>query len=125
MTPATLSDLKIALLSAKHDEAQAAERRKAIEEAILTHFDPMDEGSYTHKDSGITVAWKLTRSVDSDAVKQRWGELSLNAQKAFKATIGLDLKAYRALEEMDRESFAKAAQFVTTKPAKPAISIKE
>lgn len=125
MTTATLSDLKIALLSAKHDEAQAVERRKSIEEAILTYFHPMDEGSYTDKDTGIKVEWKLNRAVDSEAVKQHWGELSLNAQKAFKATIGLDLKAYRALETMDTESFAKAAQFVTTKPAKPAISIKE
>lgn len=38
---------------------------------------------------------------------------------------GRTVKRIRALEEMNRESFSKAAQFVTTKPAKPAISIKE
>ena len=125
MSNATLAELKLALLEAKQAEAQASARRKIIEESILEHFDPMDEGTYTHIDTGITVAWKLNRTVDSDAVKAHWGELSVNAQKAFKATIGLDLKGYRMLQEMDLFSFAKAAKFVTVKPAKPSITIKE
>lgn len=123
---AELAVLKTALIKAKAAENAAKEHRLEIEEAILAHF-PKDkqEGSVTNADFGISVAYKLTRTVDTDALQSAWEKLSANSQKAFKWKADLDLKQYRAIQDLDPASFDQLAVFVTTKPAKPSVSIKE
>lgn len=124
--PADLQSLKAMWITYKEIEEEAKKDRVAVEDAILAQF-PSDklEGSVTNLNAGITVSYKLTRSVNTEAVQEAWEKLSPNARKAFKWTAGLDLKAYRACQDMDPDSFAQVAEFVTSKPAKPAISVKE
>ncbi len=122
-----LAVLKTAWLAAKAAEAVATERRREIEDAILTHF-PTDktEGSITDKDAGVTCTYKLTRKVaDSDTLAGEWMQLSKNAQSAFRWKAEVDTKQFKALQDLDPEGFAQVAQYVTTTPAKATISIKE
>ena len=120
-----LNVLKSMWLKYKHDEEEAKALRLEIETAILTEF-PTDktEGSVTNGDYGITVTYKLTRTVDSEGVQNAWEDLSANAQKAFKVKFDIDLKQYRAVQDLDHTAFSELSKFVTSKPAKPSISIK-
>jgi hypothetical protein len=54
-----------------------------------------------------------------------WEALGPNAHKAIKWSADLDLKNFRALKELVPQTYNELAVFVTTKPAKPAISLKE
>lgn len=123
---ADINSLKAMWLTFKKLEESAKEDRLGVEAQILAHF-PTDktEGSVTDADAGVTVSYKLTRSVDTDAVQANWDKLTVNAQKAFKWKADLDMKAYRAVQDLDPMSFAQIAAFVTSKPAKPSISVKE
>lgn len=120
-----LNVLKSMWLKYKRDEETAKAMRLEIEEGILSAF-PTDktEGSITNADFGITVAYKLTRTVDSEGVQNAWNDLSANAQKAFKVKFDIDLKQYRAVQDLDHTAFAELSKFVTSKPAKPSITIK-
>ena len=125
MTPSTLDELKAAWLDAKKAEAQANATRLAIEAVILTHFTPTDEGTVGDKDSGVSVAYKVTRSVDTDALRAGWATLSPETQAAFKWSASVDTKTLKAFQLANEDAYKAVARFVTTKPAKPSISIKE
>ena len=120
-----LNALKGMWLAHKRTEEDAKAMRLEVETAILSHF-PNDklEGSVSNADFGITVGYKLTRSVDSEGVQNAWNDLSANAQKAFKVKFDLDLKNYHAVQDLDHTAYAEIAKFVTSKPAKPSVSIK-
>lgn len=121
-----LNHLRAMWLTFKKLEDSAKNDRLGIEQAILAHF-PTDktEGSITNADFGITVSYKLTRTVDSEGIQNAWSDLTANAQKALKVKFDIDLKQFRAVQDLDPQSFAQLAAFVTSKPAKPSISIKE
>ena len=112
------------LAEAKHQEAAARDTRLAIEEEILAHFEAPPTGEGTKTEGRVSVAWKVTRKVDT-ALADHWAELGKNAQQAFKWKPDIDLKALRALQQMDADGYAQAAKFITTTPAKPAITLKE
>lgn len=119
--------LKAAWIDAKANETKATEHRRFIEDQIVALF-PSDkiEGSITDKDMGITVAYKVTRKVaDSDTLGGEWMQLSKNAQSAFRWKAEVDTKQFKALQDLDPEGFAQVTKYVTTAPAKPAVSIKE
>ena len=120
-----LNALKGMWLHHKRNEETAKAMRLEVEEAILSDF-PKDktEGSITNADFGITVSYKLTRTVDSEGVQNAWNDLSVNAQKAFKVKFDIDLKKYRAIQDLDHTAYAELSKFVTSKPAKPSIAIK-
>ncbi len=63
--------------------------------------------------------------MDTDALQNAWGSLSANSQKAFNWKASLDLKHFRAIQELDPESFGQLAAYVTSKPAKPTITLKD
>ena len=125
MTPSTLDELKAAWLDAKKAEAQANATRLAIEAVILTHFTPTDEGTVGDKATGVSVAYKVTRSVDTDALRAGWASLSPETQSAFKWSASVDTKTLKAFQLANEDAYKAVARFVTTKPAKPSISIKE
>ena len=125
MTPSTLDELKDAWLAAKKSEAQANASRLDIEAAILTHFTHRDEGTVSDMDTGVSVAYKLTRSVDTEALRAGWDSLSPETQAAFKWSASVDTKTLKAFQLANPEAYKAVARFVTTKPAKPSISIKE
>lgn len=121
----TLPDLVERLRKAKTAEALARDVRVGIEEQIVALYAPPADGEGTTKDGDVSIAWKLTRKVDTDALQTAWPDLGPNAQKAFRWKAETDLKQLRALQELDADSHAAAAKFITTTPAKPAITLKE
>ena len=124
MKQATLQELRCAWQAAKALEAKAAQERRAIEDAILAMLPSKAEGTVTDKDSGISVAFKVNRKVDSDALQLAWPSLNTNAQRAFRWKAEIDARQLKALQELDAQTYASIATLITATPAKPAISIK-
>lgn len=82
-------------------------------------------GEGTVKDEEFNLTFKVTRKVDTDALQAVWADLNPNTQKAFKWSADVDLKQLRALSDLDPDNAFIAQGFVTTKPAKPLISLKD
>jgi hypothetical protein len=125
MQPATLHELKAAWLAAKQQELQATEERRAIEDAMLVLLPAKAEGTVTDKEAGISVSFKVTRKVDTEALQRQWVNLTENAQAAFKWKAEVDTRQLKALHDFDEAAYAFITQFITTSPAKPAFSIKD
>lgn len=121
-----LNSLSDAWLQAKADEQAANARRLDIERAITAMVPgPHEEGSYKLESDRVkvTVAYKLTRTVDSDALRAAWGNLPENVQLAFRWKADADVKKLRAMQELTPTLYARATAFVTAKPAKPSVSV--
>ena len=125
MTENQLPQIVASLREAKQAEEAAKLHRLAIEEQLLAMFDKPPTGEGTIKKDDFTITYKVTRTVDTDALQDAWNSLGSNAQKAFKWAASVDLKHYRAIQELDAPAFSQLASFVTTKPAKAAISLKD
>ena len=119
-----IANLVAELKAAKQIEAKANEYRLAIEAEIVALFPPQT-GEATVKQDDLTITYKTTRSVDSAGVQQAWNDFSKNAQTAFKVKFDLDLKQYRAINELDAATAQIINQFITSKPAKPTLTLKE
>lgn len=125
-TPTNILEALIERLrKAKAAENAAKDARIVIEEEILAHFLPPETGEGTKTEGVLSVAWKVTRKVDTDALQSAWPSMGPNAQKAFRWKADVDLKQLRALSDLDADSYSAAAKFITTTPAKPAITLKE
>ena len=126
MTEQALADLGQKWRKAKQAEAAANKARVAIESQIIAITGCKEEGSQTH-DAGpfkITVTGKLNRTLD----RALWNEIERTIPKAKRPVEyvpRLDTKGLRYLENYEPELFRTIAQAITTKPGKPAISIKE
>lgn len=120
----TLDQLRDEWLAAKRAEKVANEQRLAIEALILEQMPAKVEGTVSDKDTGVSVTYKVTRTVDADKLKDAWMELPEPVQMAFKWAPAVDTKMLRALADVNTDAYALAATFFTSKPAKPAISIK-
>lgn len=120
-----LSVLVAALRHAKADESAANLRRLELESQIIARFPVPHGGEGTVKDEEFSIAFKVTRTVDTEALQSAWPTLSDNSQKAFAWKAVLDTKKYRAVQEMDAKAFAQLANFVTTKPAKTSVTLKD
>ncbi len=123
MKPLTLSELVAAWRAAKAAEAAAQAERLRIEEAIVNMVPRKDEGTVTVEN--VSVNFKVTRSVDTEALRQAWSALPASAQSLFRWKAEIDTKAMRAAQEFAPDAYKAAAQFITAKPAKPSITIKE
>ena len=119
-----LSILISQLREAKQVEAKANQTRVEIEQQIVALFPPQS-GEATVKQDDLTITYKTTRSVDSACVQQAWNDMTSTSQTAFKVKFDLDLKQYRAISELDAASAAIINRFITSKPAKPSITLKE
>ena len=124
--PLTIAQLRSILAAAKAQEAQAKQERLQAEEILLTFF-PADkaEGSITDKDHGITVTYGVARKADTDALQTAWMSLSANAQKAFRWSAEVDTRQLKALQDLDPTTSAIVAQYITTTPKKPTITLKD
>ena len=125
MTTETLHELKAAWLAAEEAETEANTSRLAIEQQMLALLPTQDEGTATDKDTGISVTYKITRSVDTSAIQRDWQKLSAAAQGVLRWKADLDTRAYRALSEHDPIATSVLAHYITSKPAKPTISVKK
>lgn len=125
MNNPTLNELKTAWLAAKSSASAANAERLAIEEAMLALLPAKVEGTVTDKETGISATYKLTRKVDVGELRAAWVHLSPNAQKAFTWKADIDTRQLRAIQELDEPTYQSISTFITSTPAKPAISIKE
>lgn len=123
--PSPLTQLVSALREAKTLEDRAKANRLAIEEQIIALVPPCDGLEGTTKLAGLTITYKVTRKVDSDALFAAFNTLNEHAQKAFRFKAEVALTQFRALQEFDPAEFNKVAAYVTTTPAKPSITLKD
>lgn len=123
---ADLHTLKAMWATFKQLENGAKNDRLKVEEQILAHF-PTDklEGSVTDADAGVTVTFKVTRKVDTEALQSDWNKLPEQAQAAFKWSADVDTKAFKALADLDSTTHSAVCAYITTTPAKPSITTKE
>ena len=119
----TLQELAVAWRVAKAAEKAATEERLRIEEAMLALLPKKEEGSVTQ--DGVTVNYKMTRKVDTDALQADWMRLEKSVQQCFRWKAEVDTKTLRATQQIDPDAYQFAARYITTTPAKPAITIKD
>ena len=120
-----ISELATALRAAKAAEEKAKTHRLEIEDKMLALFSKPVSGEGTHNDEDFSIVWKLNRTVDSDKLSAAFETLPANAQRAFRWKAEVELKSLRALSELDPVSYSAAAEFITSKPAKPSITLKD
>jgi len=121
-------DIKLLVQSLRHAkavESHAAEHRRAIEAQIVSRYAAPDGGEGVIKDGDLTITHKVTRKVDTEALQAAWSTLTPNTQKAFKWSADVDLKHLRALVDIDPDNAYLAQGFITAKPAKPSLILKE
>jgi len=113
------------LRAAKDNEASYKAERIRLEGLIENQFVKPESGEGTHNDEEFKVVWKLNRTVDTSKVQDAWDNLSKNAQRAFRWKAEVDITHLRALQDLDAVAYSQAAMFITSKPAKPSIELKD
>jgi hypothetical protein len=121
----TISELAAQLRMAKQAENEAKTERLRIEGLITEQFAKPESNEGTHNDEEFTITWKLNRTVNTDQLATDYDDLPTNAQKAFRWKAEVNLAYLRSLAEIDPAAYNKAAVFVTSKPAKPSIELKD
>jgi len=118
-----IAELTTALRQVKLAEAAAKAERLRLEDLIEKQFTKPDGGEGTHTDEEVKITWKINRTVDTAKVQTNWDALSKNAQSAFRWKAEVDLTHLRALKDLDSAAYAQAAEYITSKPAKPTIEL--
>ena len=121
----TIQDLVTARIAAKRIEDEAAQKRRDIDEQISLQLSKgKAEGTESMKlpDIGakVTVTYKVTRKVDTEALQERWEYLSEEQRAAFKWSADISVTALRKFEGNDLVAVSK---FFESKPASPTIKI--
>lgn len=121
----TITELTAALKAAKTAEDNAKALRLEIEGKIVALYAKPATGEGIHKDEEFSITWKLNRTVDTEKLSAGYESLPVNAQRAFRWKAEVELKNLRALAELDPVSYSAAAEYITSKPAKPSIDLKD
>ena len=121
----TISELTTQLRKAKQAENEAKAERLRIEGLITEQFAKPESNEGTHNDEDFTITWKLNRTVDTDRLAADYDDLPTNAKNAFRWKAEVNLAYLRALSEIEPAAYHKAAVFITSKPAKPSIELKD
>ena len=121
----TIQDLVAARIAAKRIEDEAVAKRREIDEQISLQLSTgKAEGTESLKlpDIGakVTVTYKVTRKVDTEALQAGWQNLSEDQQAAFKWSADISVTALRKFEGNDLVAVSK---FFESKPASPTIKI--
>ena len=121
----TISELAAQLRKAKQAETDAKAERLRIEGLITDQFAKPESNEGTHNDEEFTVTWKLNRTVNTDQLAADYEDLPTNAKNAFRWKAEVNLAFLRSWSEIDPAAYNKAAVFITSKPAKPSIELKD
>lgn len=110
---------------AKEAEAAAKDRRIQVESQITELVGFAEEGTTNAEGNlfKVKTVGKLTRSLDDKALQLDWDELPDEIKKCVKWKSALDTTKLRALEAMRDDLIPVMAQYMTTKPAKPSVSV--
>lgn len=114
-------------LEAKQAEARAKERRLTVEAQIAELLGVADEGVINAMGSEfkIKTTGKLTRTLHSDDLQRDWDSLPSGIKECVSWQPKLNMRALRTLESNHNELSPVMARYMTTKPAKPTITIGE
>lgn len=110
---------------AKQAEAEAKDRRLQIEQQIIELVGVADEGT-TNIEGGyfkVKTVGKLTRALDDSAIQADWDTLPSEIKSCIKWKPSLDTKNLRSLESMRSDLVPVMAKYMTTKAAKPTVSV--
>ena len=121
----TISELAAQLRMAKQAENEAKAERLRIEALITEQFAKPESNEGTHNDEEFTITWKLNRTVNTDQLAADYEDLPTNAKNAFRWKAEVNLAFLRALADIDPAAYNKVAVFITSKPAKPSIELKD
>jgi hypothetical protein len=121
----TITNLVAQLRQAKQDENEAKAERLRIEGLITEQFAKPESNEGSHNDEDFSITWKLNRTVDTDSLAADYEDLPSNAKNAFRWKAEVNLAYFRQLSEIDPAAYNKAAVFITSKPAKPSIELKD
>lgn len=121
----TIQDLVAARIAAKRAEDEAVQKRRELDEQIALQLSTgKAEGTESMKlpDIGakVTVTYKVSSKVDTDALRDGWENLSADQQAAFKWSADVSVSALRKFEGDD---LVKLSKFFESKPAAPTIKV--
>lgn len=120
-----LETLAAAYLEAKEAETKAVARRRELGDSLAKLLKSADEGTVSTiaGDLKISVAYKLTRKVDTKALVAAWDNLPPNVRAAFRWDAEVEMKHFRALEDAAPADYAAVLPYITTKSAAPTITV--
>lgn len=113
---------------AKEAERAANERRVAVETMIVAAMPGETPEETVNRDVAglrVKVTYKVTRSVDTEALQAIWPSLSDKAQACFAWKATPKVGELRKVQEFLPAEYAKVATVIEAKPAKPSVSIEE
>lgn len=112
--------------TAKRLEQQANASRIQIERAIQARMGEKEEGIISEKTDHhkIKIAYKLNRSIDSQAWEKVRDEIPENRRPVtIVEQLKLDKKGLTWLAENDRENYLKVSKALIVKSAKPSVAV--
>ena len=112
-------------IDAKRNEEAARAQRLEVEAQIVAMVGVKDEGvtSVEVDQFNVKTTGKVTRSVDTQAVQDVWEVLPDEVKKCFTWEAKLNTKEFRHLCSMREDLAPHLNKYITSKPAKPSISI--
>lgn len=121
------TELAAAWLAAKQAEAEATERRRAIEDQLAEFLDiaPTDEGTKTANagDYQVKATTRLNRKVDAQMVQEIAAEHGIPQEaigRLFRWKPEINAAAWKAAPEQVTAILSKA---ITTTASRPSFSI--
>lgn len=125
MKAMTISELIAARIEAKRKEDAAVQARRDLDEMISMQLSTgKAEGTESQKfpELGVkcTVTYKVTRKVDSEALRTSWDKLSQDEQAVFKWSADVSVSALRKFEG---DKLVAVSKFFESKPAAPSVKI--
>ncbi len=122
----TLEQLAVDLYDAKDKENEAKAERIAVEEQILALVDCPEEGSVTVPAGKLKITVRKGFSFSADVPAMMDGMTSIAPVEDLPLVLKreFDEKAYKAMEKDRPEFFRQVSQYVTSKPKKPAVTLK-
>ena len=121
MMEVNIDAIAASILDMKTQERNIADQRKVLESKLAALIATKQEGTDTKKTEQfkITVTSKLSRSLDY-SVYQGIEDTIPEGFRCVKMKPEIDLKKLRLMDDV-KPGFS--AQFITTKPATPAVKI--
>lgn len=121
----TIDDLAIALKEAKAAETAARNARLEIEELIIDAVGSKEEGAFNADGDNyrLTTTGKLNRKIDDVRGLERVlpGDFF---KRLVKVSHSIDTKELRYLHDNEPDIYKTVSGYITTKPAKTAVSVK-
>lgn len=121
-----LDTLCLALMRAKQNETEARDARVAIETEIVSLVDAKDEGTSSAEGESFkaSVTFGFNRTLDRAVVDSLRDKVPPELFfRAFEYKPAIDLAGLRYLRNNEPETYAVLAEAITSKPAKPSVSV--